>query len=268
MPHYKDGSEAKVGDTVIGPTVETQRDVQGVLVSITPSTDACNGTMAFAKVFKPFGEHGGSVPIVMLSTVYVTLKDLVLVVRSPLALFLLLFAGVLVASAEEQAPVPNLVPAPKLACDCTPCTCVRGTCACDLCPCPADRCRQLSYAEGQGEALRRGRPLVVWVGRAAQAVESAVSCRADHLRGVTGPCVLLCPLVDGRLVCLGEPRPATISPMEIRRQLDADRRERMAYRPAAAPVHFTPAWVSAPRPAPVSFAPVATYRPQSAGSSC
>lgn len=48
MPHYIDGTEAKVGDIVRGKPYNTPHEVQGVVVGITPGTDTCNMRVAFA----------------------------------------------------------------------------------------------------------------------------------------------------------------------------------------------------------------------------
>ncbi len=42
MPHYADGSEAKVGDVVKGTTYNRPGTVIGLLTSITPGTESCN----------------------------------------------------------------------------------------------------------------------------------------------------------------------------------------------------------------------------------
>jgi hypothetical protein len=55
MPHYKDGSEAKVGDFVRGVPYNVKdsqgepREVCGTLISITPGQDACNCMVAFVE---------------------------------------------------------------------------------------------------------------------------------------------------------------------------------------------------------------------------
>ncbi|HXM32264.1 MAG TPA: hypothetical protein VN921_01330 [Chthoniobacterales bacterium] len=53
MPHYKDGSPAKVGDLVhvIPPYAGTTRTL-GILISINPGTETCNGgVLALARKF-------------------------------------------------------------------------------------------------------------------------------------------------------------------------------------------------------------------------
>lgn len=51
MPHYKDGTEAQVGDIVKGVPYNTGGAVVvGEVVQITPGSDACNLIVAFIKV--------------------------------------------------------------------------------------------------------------------------------------------------------------------------------------------------------------------------
>lgn len=49
MPHYADGTEAKVGDLVKGKPYNTPHEIVGEIVQITPSTDSCNCIVAFIK---------------------------------------------------------------------------------------------------------------------------------------------------------------------------------------------------------------------------
>jgi hypothetical protein len=49
MPHYKDGTEAKVGDQVIGKLYNTAGVRAGTIVSISPGADACNAQVAFVE---------------------------------------------------------------------------------------------------------------------------------------------------------------------------------------------------------------------------
>lgn len=49
MPHYSDGTEAKVGDTVYGKPYNTPHKVTGVVVGITPDQDECNLRVVFAQ---------------------------------------------------------------------------------------------------------------------------------------------------------------------------------------------------------------------------
>lgn len=42
MPHYSDGTEAKVGDHVAGKLYNTDHEVAGTIISITPGADSCN----------------------------------------------------------------------------------------------------------------------------------------------------------------------------------------------------------------------------------
>lgn len=47
MPHYKDGTEAKVGDHVRGKPYNTPHEVAAVVVSISPGAESCNMIVAF-----------------------------------------------------------------------------------------------------------------------------------------------------------------------------------------------------------------------------
>lgn len=49
MPHYKDGTEAMVGDLVKGKPYNTAREVVGEIVQITPGAESCNCVVAFAE---------------------------------------------------------------------------------------------------------------------------------------------------------------------------------------------------------------------------
>lgn len=48
MPHYSDGTEAKVGDLVKGQPYNTPHEVTGVVVGVIPGSDSCNVRVAFA----------------------------------------------------------------------------------------------------------------------------------------------------------------------------------------------------------------------------
>ncbi len=56
MPHYKDGTEAKVGDFVVGKGYNVKdadgelATIAGRLIHITPNSDACNVTVAYTKM--------------------------------------------------------------------------------------------------------------------------------------------------------------------------------------------------------------------------
>lgn len=47
MPHYKDGTEAKVGDQVVGQLYNTPGVRAGTIVSITPGQESCNAMVGF-----------------------------------------------------------------------------------------------------------------------------------------------------------------------------------------------------------------------------
>lgn len=87
--HYKDGTEAKLGDTAKFPGsrqdgdkwVEVER--VGIVVAVSPGSTACNASIAFANLRKsnPFGA-GEAVPFVTLETTTITLGDCELVHRA------------------------------------------------------------------------------------------------------------------------------------------------------------------------------------------
>ena len=51
MPHYADGTPAKIGDKVKGKPYNTPDEVIGEIVSITPNSETCNCIVAFTHVF-------------------------------------------------------------------------------------------------------------------------------------------------------------------------------------------------------------------------
>lgn len=53
MPHYADGTEAKVGDQVTGHLYNTPGVVAGTIVSITPGVDSCNAMVQYTRVLDP-----------------------------------------------------------------------------------------------------------------------------------------------------------------------------------------------------------------------
>lgn len=59
MPHYVDGTEARVGDQVIAPVFNSGGPKAGVIISITPGVESCNALIQFAEV-RPWDE---SVPL-------------------------------------------------------------------------------------------------------------------------------------------------------------------------------------------------------------
>lgn len=56
MPHYADGTQAEVGDHVIGKPYNTPHEVAGTIVSISPSQDTCNCQVQFTDVV-PLAEY-------------------------------------------------------------------------------------------------------------------------------------------------------------------------------------------------------------------
>jgi hypothetical protein len=50
MPHYKDGSEAKVGDQVVGKLYNSGPELKaGVIISITLGVESCNAMVQFTE---------------------------------------------------------------------------------------------------------------------------------------------------------------------------------------------------------------------------
>lgn len=47
MPHYQDGTEAKVGDQVFGKLYNTEGMRAGTIISITPGVESCNAMVGF-----------------------------------------------------------------------------------------------------------------------------------------------------------------------------------------------------------------------------
>ncbi len=57
MPHYADGTEAKVGDQVIAPVFNSGGPKAGVIISITPGVESCNALIQFAETRKKTEPH-------------------------------------------------------------------------------------------------------------------------------------------------------------------------------------------------------------------
>ena len=49
MPHYADGTEAKVGDQVVGKLYNTEGKRAGTIISITPGAESCNVQVQFTE---------------------------------------------------------------------------------------------------------------------------------------------------------------------------------------------------------------------------
>lgn len=91
MPHYRDGTEAKLGDLIKGKPYNTDHEVTGVCVGITPDSDACNLRVAFTRPAKPgeelygvnlFGDGGDAPKVpVKLEKDYAATADFELVHR-------------------------------------------------------------------------------------------------------------------------------------------------------------------------------------------
>lgn len=59
MPHYADGTVAKVGDNVTGKFINTDGVRAGTIVSITPGSESCNAQIQFTEVRPVGGVLGG-----------------------------------------------------------------------------------------------------------------------------------------------------------------------------------------------------------------
>lgn len=60
MPHYKDGSQAKVGDHVIGRLYNSGPEPKaGIIISITPGVESCNAQVQFTEA-RPVDHTGSS----------------------------------------------------------------------------------------------------------------------------------------------------------------------------------------------------------------
>ena len=52
MPHYRDGTEAQIGDLVVGTSYNRDgRTIVGQVTSITPGVESCNLRVAFISTF-------------------------------------------------------------------------------------------------------------------------------------------------------------------------------------------------------------------------
>lgn len=83
--HYKDGQEAKLGDTAKfpadhwTPTGCSKVEKQGVLVSLSPGSDRCNGSIAYPNVQRG---GDGTLQVATIVTTTVTIGECELVVRA------------------------------------------------------------------------------------------------------------------------------------------------------------------------------------------
>lgn len=62
--HYKNGREAKVGDSVVGRCYNTEGLVSGTLLSITPGNDACSALVGFLSLHLADGPQPYNVQLV------------------------------------------------------------------------------------------------------------------------------------------------------------------------------------------------------------
>lgn len=56
MPHYKDGTPAKVGDVVKGKGYNVKHEIVGILVKLTPGP-TCNVTIAYVGIGSQLRAH-------------------------------------------------------------------------------------------------------------------------------------------------------------------------------------------------------------------
>ena len=63
MPHYKDGTEAKLMDIVKGKPYNTPHEVVGVVVGITPGSDTCNCRVLFTTAKTAGGGDDPKIPM-------------------------------------------------------------------------------------------------------------------------------------------------------------------------------------------------------------
>jgi hypothetical protein len=77
--HYKNGTQAKLGDIARGRGYNLRYDVQGVVVGLTPETGSCDIHVLVAVPHQPAGKH--TLPSVMLYEEHGTCGDFELVHR-------------------------------------------------------------------------------------------------------------------------------------------------------------------------------------------
>ncbi len=62
--HYKDGSPAHLGDLVRGRGHNLPHDVQGIVVGLTPGTEACSIHVATLRLHQPVGTQTAPFPAI------------------------------------------------------------------------------------------------------------------------------------------------------------------------------------------------------------
>ena len=62
MPHYADGTEARVGDQVTGKLYNTDGVRAGTIISITPGVESCNAMVQFTEAVPLEQDPGGEDP--------------------------------------------------------------------------------------------------------------------------------------------------------------------------------------------------------------
>lgn len=63
MPHYADGTEAKVGDLVEGRGYNVPHPIAGIIIGITPGESCCNVRIAH---MRPVPKYGGARVVLQL----------------------------------------------------------------------------------------------------------------------------------------------------------------------------------------------------------
>ena len=63
MPHYADGTEAKVGDQVTGKLSNSEGVKAGVIISITPGHESCNAMVQFTEAAQILLDGEGEVAL-------------------------------------------------------------------------------------------------------------------------------------------------------------------------------------------------------------
>lgn len=82
MPHYRDGTEARVGDRARGPNHGHGKPVEGIVASITPGADSCDCRLAYPVIYRPGGRQDAA-PVISVATGWATLSDLERVEPAP-----------------------------------------------------------------------------------------------------------------------------------------------------------------------------------------
>ena len=79
--HYKDGTEAKLGDIVQGQGYNLPYEVHGVVVGLTPGTGSCDIHVATLRLHQPLGTETAKFPTIYEE--HGTCAEFSLVYRAP-----------------------------------------------------------------------------------------------------------------------------------------------------------------------------------------